>query len=146
MKKKIVLLSFCLCIAMLTGCIGKVEATPPNMSEKETVMYYFEKYNEKDFEERESVVFQKTRGQKLDLDRLNYIKLIDCEIEPDKDKINFEKNRKAIKDPYDVALLYVKFEINYREDSAGHLPNGIYQWEYYLAKETEHSDWRIVRW
>ena len=43
-------------------------------------------------------------------------------------------------------MVHVAFDINYKNGYGAGFQNGVYNWEYYLAKKSEDAPWLIVMW
>lgn len=129
-----------LLIFILCGCSTAVSK---RLSAGETVQYYFEQFNQKNQKQMELVVNEEQRGVGYDLDNLIAVKLISMEEE--KDAVDFNS---AWYDgqPEEIAMVRVTFDIEYKNGGGAGFDNGSYQWNYYLVKENEDSDWVIVMW
>ncbi len=137
----------CLVVVFLTFCIfcGCSTSTTKSMSPEETVRCYFSQFSDKSQSGMDALVYEKMRGKDFDLNHLNSVKLISCTEENDTSKIS--SNKEWYSNPYKVALVHVAFDINYKSGgSSGGFNNGRYNWDYYLVKENEKSDWIIVQW
>jgi hypothetical protein len=109
---------------------------------EETVQLYFNYWQEKDSQGMDSLVIENKKGGNKELDSLNSISLESCVERTDKgnwDTLWFEN-------PYDYTCVDVSFTINNKSGEAVTLSNGTYDWQYYLVKESEDSDWMIVMW
>ena len=124
---------------------------PSGMTAQETVAYYFQMVNRKNTPKSNSVLCPSQRSEdSYEMGGLNDYRLLDCRevTDPEAREEAREYMRELGEEPYDVTLLYISFYINYDPDSfGGGLENGVYDdYEYYLIKETEKSDWRIRMW
>lgn len=117
-----------------------------NSSPKETVELYFTYFNNKDGARMQSLVTGPPRDT-ANLKYLEYVRLLSCYEEQNNEKIDY-KNLKEIWYPQAkyVAKFYVTFDIKYADDAltTGGFENGVYMWEFYLAKKAENGPWIIV--
>jgi|GEM_PF-5335628 len=143
----------CLLLMLLVGfSINYYFAAPPSgMTAQETVAYYFQMVNRKNVSKSNSVLCPSERSEdSYEMGGLNDYRLLDCREVTDLEELEEAREymRELGEEPYDVALLYVSFYVNYDPDAFGcGLENGVYDdYAYYLIKETEKSDWRIRTW
>lgn len=142
--KKVIMSVFILLIiiSISIGCFIK-SISPHGLSAEETVRFYFENWNKQNYIKMNSVV--KTAYLKhswLPNSDQNYIRLISCE-EHKANKTDYYRNE-WYKEPYDFTMVRVQFEPNYKSGNSASLRNQLYGWSFYLIKEKENSDWKIV--
>ena len=148
MRKRIVKLTIALFIIVTLVLITKAvcfPAPPADMTAVETVEYYFDQFDQGDRFGMNSVVILDKYFYSYKLGHLNYGKLISCE-EAYTNSPLFEDI--GYQDAYDTTVVDVEFEISYDEDAGatGEFQNGTNAWHYYLVKEKETSDWKIIKW
>lgn len=136
-KKKFFTILIAIAIAVnFASCTKKVD-NPIGMTPEETVQRYFYYWNEKNAAGMDSLIYEKSRGNKQ-LNKLNSVELISCKEYTEKE--NWYEP--WYQNPYDYTRVDVTFTIDVKKGSA--FSDGTYDYKFYLVKENENSDWIIV--
>lgn len=112
------------------------------LTAEETIQQYFKYWQEKNPQGMDSLIIEDKKGADAQLDYLNSITLDRCVERTDKgnwDILWYEN-------PYDYTCVDVSFTINNKDGEAVALSDGTYDWQYYLVKASENSNWIIVMW
>lgn len=139
------MLFFLVCAVLLPACGEIAPAIPEGMSPEETVRYYFERMDQKDRPGMDAVVAEDQRGADAELEHLVSVSLIGCEEETDADGLGFNESWCA-GEPYDIAKVRDRFDIEYENGGGGGFDNGQYDWSFWLVKENADANWMIVMW
>ena len=142
MKKLLSILIVISMVMVLVSCTDKKVDNPTGMTPEETVQKYFDYWQEKNPAGMDSLVYEKMQGAEAGLDQLNSVELTACQERTEKENWN----DLWYENPYDYTCVDVSFTIDYQNGGAAGFSNGRYNWQYYLVKESENSDWIIVMW
>lgn len=127
---------------MMTGCnIAELEADKM-LSPEETVEEYFTSWIAKDQNRMNMLVTEANKNVVYELDRMTHLELISVEAGDER----CSWNDAWYEDPYEYTCLNVTFAIEYIDGHGAGFSNGTYEWQYYLIRESEDSNWLIVMW
>lgn len=114
-----------------------------HMTPEQTVKRYFERMGRKDQAGMDELVVEEHRGEDAELERLISVELTRCEPETDASVMPFQSHWYS-GDDYETALVRTTFCIEYENGGGAGFDNGEYNWYFWLVKDSEHADWKIV--
>ena len=115
----------------------------------DTVAYYFGRWAAKDTGGMQSVLHERKRGDEYELEHLVRLDLLQCTEKADladADAAQFAAYAGAagVDGFYKTAVVNAKFEIEMDEATTFDKGVGIYDWTFYLVKETKGGPWLII--
>ena len=125
---------------MITGC--SLTEADKVLSPEETVEEYFKNWIAKDQNMMNMYVTESNKNVVYELDRMTHLEL--NSVEAGDERCSW--NDAWYEDPYEYTCLNVTFTIEYTDGHGAGFSNGTYEWQYYLIKEFEDSNWLIVMW
>ena len=113
------------------------------MSPHETVEYYFNSWDKQNYIKMNSVVGNSDLKEFwfFNFDQ-NGINLIECS--DDKTVNKDDVKNSPYKNPYDTRVVRAAFKPDFKSGYNSGLTNQVYEWNFYLQKKNESSDWKIV--
>lgn len=118
------------------------------LSAEQIVREHFRWRNEKNLPKLKGTMTKENKGISWMIENLNYIKLLNIqEDKSDNAKAMYMNNGKGlIKNPSDVKVFKVQYEVKYIDDNKGPEQDGKYECVFYVVKEQKDSYWLIDTW
>ena len=127
---------------LLVGCSKPEPQAEIILSPEETVEDYFTHWIAKDNEMMNSLVAERKKAVVYELERMTFLEL--NSIEAGDERCNW--NEAWYEDPYEHTCVNVTFTIEFIDGHGAGFSNGTYNWQYYLVRESEESEWKIIMW
>ncbi|MEA1974011.1 MAG: DUF4829 domain-containing protein [Bacillota bacterium] len=127
---------------IMTGCNVSELEVDKILSPEETVEEYFKYWVAKDKNMMNTFVTEGNKNVVYELDRMTHLELISVEAGDERCRWNDA----WYEEPYEYTCLNVTFAIEYIDGHGAGFSNGTYEWQYYLIRPSEDSNWLIVMW
>lgn len=127
---------------MMIGCNVAESEDDKILSPEETLEEYFKSWIAKDQKMMNTYVTEGNLKVVYELDRMTHLELISVEAGDER----CSWNDAWYEEPYEYTCLNVTFSIEFIDGHGAGFSNGIYEWQYYLIRPSEDSNWLIVMW
>ncbi len=151
MKKLIVFAAAVICFTVIfAGCGQKEQQAESVQNEEKTAEQVVKEYfaywgnRDKDSMDRLLIESQRVEEDDPDISLVTALTVNSC-IEV-ADELKEEWDPELYPDPYDFTYVDVDFDIAFEGGEGSGYSDGNYQTRFFLIKETENAEWKIVTW